>query len=39
MEFKTLVSWAILPQFNCNINKTHIINPKIVYVTKKCVYC
>jgi len=28
MEFKTMASWAILPQFNCNINKTHIINPK-----------
>jgi hypothetical protein len=33
-----MASWAILPQFNCNINKTHIINPKTLYMLPRHVY-
>jgi hypothetical protein len=38
MEFKTMASWAICPQYNCDLNKTHIINPKTLYMLPRHVY-
>ena len=38
MDFITMSSWAISPQFNSNLNKTHIINPKTLYLLPRNLY-